>query len=669
MHDMSFRCAVKYFTILFLLVLVSFSVWCESGKVQKGTLYFNDKHYPEQNVLSLDGEWEFYWNKLLSTIYIDEDGDGYIDRLMPDAFVKVPNFWKNYIFEQTGKKTSSSCGTYRLVITKLEPKAPYAILIRESPGTACKVFVNGEEVAGVGKVSSNPVKTIPGCKPIYAEFESNEWGNVELIVQVSNDVHRKGGLWSTVYFAGQDKMFSYYNTQTGVSWLVTGTLVILGVLNLMLFLLTPKHREYLFFAFFVFALGIRVSIAGFSVLSIVFPGISYGLQLKLEYLAIWLAPAVFLLLAYQLYPTIKRNKTVSNILFALEFGFGFITTIVPVRFANRLIPGLELIALLCVIDVSVFLVRALIHRQPTVLLTFASVFVVSMGLIGDVLFTTRKDVMAFSIMPVLLLIFSLIQFLLLALNQSNMYHKQLQLVDDMKKLNDAYLRFVPREFLQLLEKHSMTDVLPGDHVERDMAIIFSQIHFAKSDGTDITPEEQYSLFNTYLLKISPIITKYNGFISKFISHGYMALFPYSTVDALSCSLEIAESLNSISYNCDLQASGNVSNVQNKVQYGIGIHTGKMILGTIGETNRLDDTVISDTVNTASRIESVAEKKGEPIILSQQAYNAVSSVISSSVEIKPLGSIAVKGKSKPVSLYACSSRFIHINTSNTEASDD
>ena len=81
----------------------------------------------------------------------------------------------------------------------------------------------------------------------------------------------------------------------------------------------------------------------------------------------------------------------------------------------------------------------------------------------------------------------------------------------------------------------------------------------------------------------------------------------------------------------------------------------MIIGTVGEENRLDDTVISDTVNTAARIESVCEKLKKPILISQEIENNL--VELNGEEIKDLGiefvkleEIFVKGKEKPLQLY-------------------
>src|SRR5574344_227466 len=115
----------------------------------------------------------------------------------------------------------------------------------------------------------------------------------------------------------------------------------------------------------------------------------------------------------------------------------------------------------------------------------------------------------------------------------------------------------------------------------------------------------------------------------------MALFPYSAKDAVQCALELKITAQSIG----------IPGV------GCGIHYGKMIVGTIGEENRLDDTVISDTVNTASRIMEYACLAELSIVVSQVIVDAIKSN-DSYIQFSELGEIMVKGKKEPVQMYSC-----------------
>ena len=129
----------------------------------------------------------------------------------------------------------------------------------------------------------------------------------------------------------------------------------------------------------------------------------------------------------------------------------------------------------------------------------------------------------------------------------------------------------------------------------------------------------------------------------------MALFPKTELDSVLCALEIKKEVDD--FNQKLFTKNH------KIEVWMGIHFGKMIIGTIGEENRLDDTVISDTVNTSSRIESVCEKLKKTIIISQEVVDKVQSA---SAENSPaaftferLEDVLVKGKEKPLQIYEVS----------------
>jgi class 3 adenylate cyclase len=150
------------------------------------------------------------------------------------------------------------------------------------------------------------------------------------------------------------------------------------------------------------------------------------------------------------------------------------------------------------------------------------------------------------------------------------------------------------------------------------------------------------IFNEYLKQISPIIKKYDGFVSKFLSGGFMALFPNSELDAVRAALEIND--------CTQKLNNQENFSKHKLTSWIGIHYGRMIIGTIGEENRMDDTVISDTVNTAARIESVCEKLGKNIIISQVLQKKISQEKTIQINLTELDAMYVKGKEKPLQLF-------------------
>ncbi|MDH5717888.1 MAG: hypothetical protein OEZ22_09645 [Spirochaetia bacterium] len=208
------------------------------------------------------------------------------------------------------------------------------------------------------------------------------------------------------------------------------------------------------------------------------------------------------------------------------------------------------------------------------------------------------------------------------------------------RTNKAYSRFVPMQFLQFLNKKSIIDVELGDQVEKIMTIMFIDIRSFATLSESMTPDQNFKFLNSYLKRISPVIRKNHGFIDKYIGDAVMALFPDSPIHALKSAEEIFALLRR--YNQIRKRQGYVP-----IDIGMGIHTGNLILGTIGEKERLEGTVISDAVNIASRLESLTKKFGCRLIVSE---DIIATTHEKPEHIRLLGNARVKGKTIPLSIY-------------------
>ncbi|NER86110.1 ATP-binding protein [Moorena sp. SIO3A2] len=209
------------------------------------------------------------------------------------------------------------------------------------------------------------------------------------------------------------------------------------------------------------------------------------------------------------------------------------------------------------------------------------------------------------------------------------------------KINVAYGRFVPREFLQFLERESILDVQLGDYVQKEMTVLFSDIRSFTSLSERMSPQDNFNFINDYLSRVSPVIRNYNGFIDKYIGDAVMALFPEKADHALKAAIEMQKQV--YSYNSHRNNSG-----YEPIAIGIGLHKGSLILGTVGESERMDTTVIADTVNLASRLESLTKIYGAEILISKPTLTDLDN--RDSYHYRRLGRVNVKGKSQPVEIF-------------------
>jgi class 3 adenylate cyclase len=229
----------------------------------------------------------------------------------------------------------------------------------------------------------------------------------------------------------------------------------------------------------------------------------------------------------------------------------------------------------------------------------------------------------------------------IAIDNADVVAQLQQRTNELARLNEAYECFVPREFLGLLNKGNIVEVQLGDQVQRNMTVMFADIRAFTALSEQMTPEENFAFINTYLSRVSPVIRQYHGFIDKYIGDAIMALFPDQAEDALEASIVMLREISR--YNVRRQQHGN-----EPITVGIGLHTGSLMLGIIGEEQRKQGTVIADAVNLSSRLEGLTKVYGAAIIVSEQTLFSLSRP--SKYSFRFLGKVRVHGKQDAVAVF-------------------
>lgn len=211
----------------------------------------------------------------------------------------------------------------------------------------------------------------------------------------------------------------------------------------------------------------------------------------------------------------------------------------------------------------------------------------------------------------------------------------------LKDTMDSFARFVPVEFLNHLKKKRITEVEIGDAIRGNMTVIFCDIRNFTAMSEGMTPDDNFRFLNSYLEQMEPSIKKHHGFVDKFMGDAIMALFADSAEEAVRAAIDMRYALRS--YNESQVAQG-----KQAVEFGIGINCGEVILGTVGTTSRMDTTVIGETVNLASRIESLTKQYGAAILISSHVYDRLSNP--DDFHIREIDVVQVRGSKKPIKVY-------------------
>jgi len=204
----------------------------------------------------------------------------------------------------------------------------------------------------------------------------------------------------------------------------------------------------------------------------------------------------------------------------------------------------------------------------------------------------------------------------------------------------SYERFVPQEFLNLLQK-TISDVKVGDSTELAMSILFADIRDFTTLSEQMTPDENFKFVNSYCEIMDEIIKKNGGFIDKFIGDAIMALFTGTADGAIKCSIEMLQRLEE--YN-----EGRIRAGYLPIKIGVGVNAGILRLGAVGDVARIQGTVIGDAVNIASRLESMTKVYGVSILISDSVYSLL--MDPSKYLLRKVGTIRVKGKKETVKAW-------------------
>ncbi len=193
-------------------------------------------------------------------------------------------------------------------------------------------------------------------------------------------------------------------------------------------------------------------------------------------------------------------------------------------------------------------------------------------------------------------------------------------------------------------KKSLGTTLGGE--TREVTVLFCDIRSFTAMSEKMSAADVVSLLNRYFTALGQCINAHHGIINKYIGDAIMAIFgapvksQNSARDAFEAALDMRKAL--VKVNEELEKDGFP-----QLKFGIGIHTGPVFAGTIGAANRMEYTVIGDTVNTASRLESLCKTYKTDLLLSE----ASAEKLGKENQLSFIADAEIRGKSEPMKVYS------------------
>jgi adenylate cyclase len=227
-----------------------------------------------------------------------------------------------------------------------------------------------------------------------------------------------------------------------------------------------------------------------------------------------------------------------------------------------------------------------------------------------------------------------------------------QRVGEVESLVKAFEKFVPRQFLDRVATEgvrNLDELVIGKAQSDTVTVLFSDIRSFTTLSETMPPQDVLNLINACFRRLSEPVHNNSGFVDKYIGDAIMALFDSTdnsektqAANAVRAALEMQQAI--ASYNVERAEDG-----YQPIKVGIGVHTGPVIIGTVGVETRMDLTVLGDSVNIAARLESLSKNYHAPIVVSGHTRHLL--LDSSEFQWRELDCLRVKGRDEPLIVYA------------------
>ncbi len=345
--------------ILFLLLtLTTFMVanlraenYIEQPEIQKGKLDLSDWRFADNGSVLLVGEWEFYWDTLMSP-------SDFPTTIEPN-FPQFPSLWSD--IEIDGRNLSNhGYATYRVMIF-LQSTEDLLALNLPDYYTSYKLWLNGEVFAENGRVGTNRSEQKPRILPITRSFHANK-DTIELVLQIANFYHSKGGSaiapeLGTGLVLEREREFGL-----GIDLLLTGALLMGGLFFLGLFIFGRQDKGVLYFALFCLTYSYRIIGYGNYFLHGLIPDVSWNITTRAEYITLFLSAYFFMQFIQSVYPK-ETNKLFAGILKSIAIIFVAITLFLPGYIFTLTVNPFLVILLIYILYGSFIIIWAAINKR------------------------------------------------------------------------------------------------------------------------------------------------------------------------------------------------------------------------------------------------------------------------------------------------------------------
>lgn len=403
-------------TLILLTLCLTGWIFQPTPVVKEGTVSLKDWNDEKDGTVSLEGEWNFYW---------ETDGP---DKLPARAksIIKVPAGW-----DAKGQYPSTGYGLYHIQLKGLEFGKNYGLKI-PIMSNSYRLWMDDKLIITNGTPGKTKETTIPYYKPQEVFFDAHS-DTVNIYMTISNFHYRTGGMWNSINFGTAEQITGQTKRNLAFEAIIIGSLILSGLYHIVLFLYRKKEKILLMFGATCLVIAVRTVVIGEQVITILFQKIPWELIVKIEYLTFYTVVPLFLWFMYKLYKQ-EVSKLYCKILTMISLLFSLLVIFTPATIFTKSLFLFQALTIVTIVYIIFALVIAAVRKREGATVVLSCAFIYALTVINDILYINGKiDSINLSSLGQFIFIFS--QCYIIAKSLSNAFQKVEDYSNQLAELN------------------------------------------------------------------------------------------------------------------------------------------------------------------------------------------------------------------------------------------
>ncbi len=348
-------------------------------KVKEGVMDLREWSFDSDGIVKLDGEWMFYWNKLISHEQALSD-------INDIHYFYLPLYWHKY---EKDSLSRFGYATYTMSVLTDETDKILALNIPNITA-AYKLWVNGKLVAERGVLEANSY-WMPFISPVISESFKADKGKLDLVLQVSNYIDPESGVAHSIELAGVNQIFENRIYKIINEAGIFGICFIMAFYHFILYVFRKKNKEVLYFGLFCISIGIRLASQGENIREYLYPDLPYYFGSAILYGTAPLAAFCYTCFKAQLFSKYVSKKIIKGFLVVNAVYF-IMTLVTPMVFYGTVFYIYLYFLIVNAVYVMIYIVlKAVLNREKEALIVLLGSVVLFATIINDIMYFNQAN--------------------------------------------------------------------------------------------------------------------------------------------------------------------------------------------------------------------------------------------------------------------------------------